>query len=53
MMPDLGKYATDVLSAYAIALILLIGLVALCVRQAATARKALADAEAQTNKTAS
>lgn len=48
MIPDLGKYATDVLSAYAIALILLIGLIVLCLRQSAKAQAALLDAEKQT-----
>lgn len=50
MIPDLGKYATDVLSAYAIALVLLIGLVALSLRQSAKARKALNDAERKSRK---
>lgn len=47
MIPDLGKYAVDVLSAYAIALILLIGLVVVSLRQSAKARAALEDAEKQ------
>nr|WP_325249562.1 heme exporter protein CcmD [Amylibacter sp.] len=50
MIPDLGKYATDVLSAYAIALVLLIGLVALSLRQSVKARKALNDAERKSRK---
>ena len=50
MIPDLGKYATDVLSAYAIALALLIGLVAISLRQSAKARKVLKDAEEQANQ---
>lgn len=45
MIPDLGKYATDVLSAYAIAILLLVALVAVSLRQSAKARKALEDAE--------
>lgn len=48
MIPDLGKYAADVLSAYAISLILVIGLIVLCLRQSAKARAALIDAEKQT-----
>ncbi len=48
MIPDLGKYAADVLSAYAIALILLIALVVFSLRQSAKARAALEDAEKQT-----
>ncbi len=47
MIPDLGKYAADVLSAYAVALLLLVGLVVLSVRQAAKARAALAQVEQQ------
>ncbi|WGI20226.1 heme exporter protein CcmD [Amylibacter sp. IMCC11727] len=47
MIPDLGKYAADVLSAYAVALLLLVGLVVLSVRQAAKARAALTQAEQQ------
>ena len=45
MIPDLGKYATDVLSAYAIAILLLVALVAVSLRQSGKARKALKDAE--------
>ncbi|MCO4824440.1 MAG: heme exporter protein CcmD, partial [Amylibacter sp.] len=37
--------ATDVLSAYAIAILLLVALVAVSLRQSAKARKALQDAE--------
>ncbi len=48
MIPDLGKYATDVLSAYAIAVLLLVALVAVSLRQSAKARKALQDAEQRT-----
>jgi heme exporter protein D len=50
MIPDLGKYAADVLSAYAIALILLIGLVAISLRQAARARTALQKVEEKTTR---
>jgi heme exporter protein D len=49
-MPDLGKYATDVLSAYAIALILLIGLVTLSLRQSRQARRALDEIEKRMRK---
>ncbi len=47
MMPDLGKYADAVLSAYAISVLLLIGLVILSVVQARHAKSALDDAEAR------
>lgn len=50
MIPDLGKYAADVLSAYAVALLLLIGLVVVTLRQAAKARAALDHAEQQDKK---
>jgi len=46
-MPDLGKYATEVLSAYAISLALLVGVVALSVVQARGARRRLDAAEAR------
>lgn len=50
MIPDLGKYASDVLSAYVIALLLLGGLVVISLRQSAKARKTLEDAERKTRK---
>ncbi|MEJ6709759.1 MAG: heme exporter protein CcmD [Amylibacter sp.] len=45
MIPNLGKYATDVLSAYAITILLLVALITVSLRQSAKARKALKDAE--------
>lgn len=45
MIPDLGKYAVDVLSAYVIALVLLFALVCLSLRQSAKARTDLEHAE--------
>lgn len=45
MMPDLGRYATEVLSAYAVSLLLLAGLVALSWWQGARTRRALRDTE--------
>ena len=45
MIPDLGKYAVDVLSAYVIALVLLFALVSLSLRQSAKARNDLERAE--------
>lgn len=50
MIPDLGKYAVDVLSAYGVALGLLIGLVILSLRQSARARAILEDAEKRARK---
>ena len=41
MMPDLGKYAAEVLSAYAATGVLVGGLVALTVAQARRARRAM------------
>lgn len=45
MMPDLGKYADAVFSAYGISVILLAGLIWLSLAQASRARKRLADEE--------
>ncbi|MEM9523989.1 MAG: heme exporter protein CcmD [Pseudomonadota bacterium] len=45
MMPDLGKYAADVLSAYAVSVALIVGLVVLSLRQAGRARRALEQRE--------
>lgn len=44
-MPDLGKYALEVLLSYGITLVLLSGLLALSLRTSARARKRLAEAE--------
>lgn len=48
-MPDLGKYADAVLSAYAISLAFIIGLVALSLWQSRQARMRLAEVEARSN----
>ena len=48
MMPDLGKYAIEVLSAYAASLTLLAALIYLTLRRGRTARRALAEIEAET-----
>lgn len=45
MMPDLGKYAASVLSAYGVSLILLFALVLLTLRRGRAARKALQEIE--------
>lgn len=50
MIPDLGKYASDVLAAYAVALFLIICLVGLTLRQSAKSRAALKDAEHRARK---
>ena len=44
MIPDLGKYASTVLSAYAISLLLLAGIVVLSVVQARRARRRMNEA---------
>ncbi len=49
MMPDLGKYAEAVLSAYAASIVLLILLVAVSVWQARRAKAALEDVEKRRN----
>ena len=41
MMPDLGKYAGEVLSSYGASLVLLIALVIVSLRASAKAKKAL------------
>ena len=45
MMPDLGRYAAEVLAAYAISLVLLVGLVGLSLRRARAVRARLAEVE--------
>lgn len=49
MMPDLGKYADAVLGAYAVSVVLLIGIVALSIWQARRAKAALEEVEARRN----
>ena len=44
-MPDLGKYAFDVLAAYGVSLVILAGIVWLSLWQGARARKRLEEAE--------
>ena len=46
-MPDLGKYAEAVLSAYAVSILILIGIVALSVWAGRRARAQLRDIEAR------
>ena len=48
-MPDLGKYAEAVLSAYGASLILLVAVVALSLWQSRRAKAALAEVEARRN----
>lgn len=45
MMPDLGKYGTEVLSAYAVSILLLVGLVLLSLWRARRVRAELRDVE--------
>ncbi|MBL4540715.1 MAG: heme exporter protein CcmD [Rhodobacteraceae bacterium] len=47
MMPDLGKYATEVLAAWGASLVLLAGITLLSVWRARAVRRALAAAEAR------
>ncbi|WP_172294388.1 heme exporter protein CcmD [Pseudoruegeria sp. HB172150] len=47
MIPELGKHAGTVLSAYAISLILLAGIIVLSLVQAKRAKRRLAAAEAR------
>lgn len=46
MMPDLGKYAVEVLSAYAVTIALMLALLLLSLRQSARTRRALREVEA-------
>ena len=45
MMPDLGKYAAEVLSAYAVTIVLMVGLLLISLRQSARTKRALRDVE--------
>lgn len=47
MMPDLGKYAVEVLSAYAASLVLLAALILLTLRRGRAARAELQRVEAE------
>ena len=47
MMPELGKYAAEVLAAYGVSLLLLAGLVGLRLNKGRKARATLADIEAR------
>ena len=47
MMPDLGKYANSVLSAYAVSLLLLAGIIGLSLWRARRVRRKLEAAEAR------
>lgn len=48
MMPDLGKYATEVLSAYAVTLALMLALLVVTLMRGKRARAALRRAEEET-----
>mgnify|MGYP005993080599 CR=1 FL=1 len=50
MMPELGKYATEVVSAYGASLLLLAGLLVVTLRRGRTARAELAQIEAEAKK---
>lgn len=49
-MPDLGKYAVEVLGSYAATMMLIAGLVALSFWQRARVKRALAEVEARQEK---
>ena len=51
MMPDLGKYAVHVLSAYGASLLLLAGLIWLTLARGARTKRQLAEAEAAAKTT--
>lgn len=48
-MPDLGKYAAEVLLAYGVSIALLLGVALLSWRQSRNAQKRLAEIEERTN----
>ncbi len=50
MMPDLGKYTSEVLSAYGVTLLLLAVLVLMSLRRGRKARAALKQAEQETSR---
>ena len=50
MTPDLGKYAVEVLSAYAVSLLLLAGLIVVTLRRGRAARAALNEVEQEVGK---
>lgn len=47
MMPDLGAYAFEVLTAYAVSIVMIVGLVWMTLRRAARLRAQLAEIEAR------
>ena len=51
-MPDLGKYATEVLGAYGVTLMLMAGLVVFTLRRGKRARAALKEIEQETVRNA-
>ena len=51
-MPDLGKYATEVLSAYGVSLLLIAGLLLLTLRRGKAARAALRHVEQEAARNA-
>ncbi len=52
MMPDLGKYAAEVLSAYAVSLTLIFGIIWLSLARARRVKAELAEVEARRQKDA-
>jgi len=49
-MPELGKYASEVMSAYAVSLLLLAALVGLTLWRGRAARRALEETEAEAGR---
>ena len=50
MMPELGKYAGAVLSAYGVSILLIVGLVGLSIMRARRVRRTLDEVEARRRK---
>ena len=49
MLPDLGKYAVTVLSAYGVSILLLVGLIVMSVAKGRRVRKQMQEVEARGN----
>lgn len=50
MMPDLGKYAVEVLSAYAVTIVLIVALIGVSLYRARQVRASLREVEARQEK---
>jgi len=51
MIPDLGKYATEVLSAYGVSILLLVGVIWASIRRSSRVKAQLTQVEARREQT--